>query len=119
MGAYAKKATEMLKKLSKLKAIYKQDNGSVFDPETLKNIPVYITKEVYCYRTKVSNGDIQSGLASATDLVVLIGGSDLDLIPKQNDIIEIGSNSYSVKVSRPVEESNGEIALHKLVVVAR
>ena len=119
MGIYAKKATELLKKLSKLKATYKQSSGTVFDDNTLTQIETYITKEVYCYRTKASNGDIQSGLASATDLMFLIGGEDLNLIPKSGDIIIVGTNSYTVKVSRPVEETNGEIALHKLVVVIK
>jgi hypothetical protein len=117
--SWQQKATAMLKNLSKLQATYNQDNGGVFDPATQTVTPNIVNTPFFAYITKVSNGDIQTGIANAEDVTILAGAEDLTVDVKPNDTITAGGKTYSVKINRPIYAEFGEIALHKIICQVR
>ena len=112
--SWKKTATDMLKGMSKLEAVYKQTNSTP-DPSGIGVIVDVIETPFYAYPTKVSDGDIQSGLANATDIMVLAGGEDLNVEVKPNDTISFNGKTYNVKLDKPVYAEYGVIALHKII----
>jgi len=107
-------ATEMLKGMSKLEAVYTKKITTP-DPAGIGSTTETIEVSFYAYPTQVSYGDIQSGAANATDMMILAGAEDLDVKVEPNDTITFGGNTYQVKYDKPVYEEGGVIALHKIV----
>ena len=117
--SWQQKAAAMLRNLSKLQATYKQDAGGEFDPGTQTVTQSIVETQFYAYITKVSDGDIQTGIASAEDVTILAGAEDLTVEVKPNDTITAGGKTYSVKMNRPVYAEFGKIALHKIICQVR
>jgi hypothetical protein len=120
MAKFQNIAKKLLNKLSALDAVYQYEDGSVYDPATMTNVPNLVTKDLTIYKTKVSNGDIQAGIASATDLMILVSGLDLEgVTPKQGHKIIDSTGVYEVDKILPTNEANGVVALYKFVCKLR
>lgn len=120
MAKFQKISKNILSKLSNLTGVYKEEIGSTYDVASMTNTPAYTEYPIACCRTKVTNGDIQAGIASATDLTILVSGLDLvGAIPKEGDLITIGSDTYQVNVVLPFDEALGVKAFYKFICKAR
>lgn len=114
MAKFQTLAKTLLKKLSKYDTVYKQITQDNSDP--LYPVNTTVELPITCYFKTPTVGDISSGIATSTDVMILVGGGDLVSIePKENDTI----NDYTVKKIFKVIESNNEIALYKLVCEKR
>lgn len=114
MSNFQSMATRLLKNLSGFSATFKRVT-SVYNEDTLTNENTTIEIPITIYQKAVTNGDISSGLASATDIMILISAYELGVIPKQNDYI----NTFQIEKVITVKEKNGLDALYKCVCKAR
>lgn len=114
MGKFQILAKTLLKNLSKYDTVYKQLTGNNSDP--LFPTTTETQTPITCYFKTPTNGDISSGVATASDVMIMVSGADLSgITPKQNDIID----GYTVKKIISLKESNNETALFTFVCEKR
>lgn len=112
MSKFALLAKTMLKNLSKYETIYKSitsSNDPMFPSSTTVELPIT------AYIKAPTSGDIAAGLATASDIVVLVSGADITIAPKLNDTID----TYTVKKIIEVKETNNTTALYKFICEKR
>jgi hypothetical protein len=116
MSSTTKRIYYSFKKKLKIKGVYTQSelsNDPLF-PNAIKK-----TRDIWCFKTKAKEGDIASGLASSTDIVILFPPFEFDLEIKQGDTITIGTSIYPVKFNQPIESVGGEVVLNKVFCEVR
>lgn len=111
-----KTALTLLAKFGK-NATYSTKTGEVYDPSTSENVATYATQSIKAFIDKPTQGDITSGLATASDAMILVAASGLSVTPKNGDTIVFSERTYTVKANKEVW-SGEKIALHQLISVA-
>lgn len=112
-----KTAEALLSKFGKV-ATYVQIENANYNPATGAFDIVENEVSITCYISKPTAGEIQAGLATADDAIILVSALELGLTPKNEDLIVFSDKTYTIKKSHDVY-SGEEIALHKLVSVIR
>ena len=110
-------AKEMLQEFGENATYVKVSEGTPYNP-TIEGSGVPITTEtpVTIYILSPEYGDIQSGIATATDSIILMSAKESgDLIVEAGDMVR-ADKTYTVKSNKPIK-SGAKIALHNLVCV--
>lgn len=95
-------------------AIYRQESGQTrIDGEwvagTITNTPIT------CYQDSPSTSDIDKGLASITDVKLLVASKSMPLVtPKIGDVVVFTDKTLTVKQLDPVKSLEGVTVLHQL-----
>ena len=108
-------AERLLKKFGKV-ATYKKITQGTYDPTTGGITNTETDYAVTIYIQSPESGDIQSGIANASDIVALVSAKELGVEVAQGDKI-IAGGTYEVKVNKPVW-SGEQIALHQIICKA-
>ena len=111
------KAYELINKFGKV-LTYKSESEGVFDPSTGDFAESVTTQSFKGFITKPKTGEIQSGMATIEDNIILVASKSLDIEPKANDIITINAKDITIKSINSVY-SGEEICLYKLVCKLR
>jgi hypothetical protein len=110
-------AEKILKKFGEDATYIKVSEGTPYNP-TIEGSGVPITTEtpITIYISSPEYGDIQSGIATATDSIILMSAKESgDLIVEAGDMVR-ADKTYTVKSNKPIK-SGAKIALHNLVCV--
>ena len=110
------KAYALINKFGKA-LVYKSERG-VSDPSTGDFTGSVTTKSFKGFITKPKTGEIQSGMATIEDNIILVASKSLDIEPKANDIITINAKDITIKSINSVY-SGEEICLYKLICKLR
>ena len=97
-------------------ASYVQTTGGTYDVATSEVTATTTTSTtITCYEDSPSTKDIEKGLASVTDIKVLIAAKAMPLVtPKIDDTIVFANYTMTVKQLDPVKSLEGIIMLHQL-----
>ena len=111
------KAYELINKFGKV-LTYKSESEGVFDPSTGDFTDSAKPQSFKGFITKPKTGEIESGMATIEDNIILVASKSLDIEPKANDIITINTKDITIKSINSVY-SGEEICLYKLVCKLR
>lgn len=97
-------------------ASYVQTSGGTYDVTTSEVTATTTTStQITCYEDSPSTKDIEKGLASVTDIKVLVAAKAMPLVtPKIDDTIVFTNYTMTVKQLDPVKSLEGVTVLHQL-----
>jgi hypothetical protein len=109
-------AEKLLKKFGKV-ATYSKIISGVYDHYTQMVVNTKTDYPVTIYIDKPDISLINGGLATASDLLILISAKELGRSIEANDIVSFDSKSYTVLRDMPIY-SGEEIALYRVICKA-
>ena len=113
----ARETAERLLQKFGMNATYKKIIQGTFNPTTQTMTNTETDYAITIYIDKPNSGDITSGLASATDVMILVSAKELGVEVNVGDKI-VGDKTYEVKADKPIY-SGALIAMHQIICVIR
>lgn len=93
---------------------YRQESGQIrVDGEWVAGTAT--NANITCYQDSPSTSDIDKGLASVTDVKLLVASKAMPLVvPKKGDVVIFADKTLTVKQLDPVKSLEGVTVLHQL-----
>ncbi len=111
------KSFELINKYGK-PLVYKQKTQGAYDVNTGTYPIVETSQDIVGFITKPKVGEINTGIATAEDSIILVASKSLNVVPNKEDIISINGNDIQINNFSYVY-SGFEICLFKFVCKLR
>lgn len=108
-----KTATKLFERLTQ-EGTYKTITSGGIDLNTGQATNTITEIAIYCRRSNPTKGDIESGLASKEESVILTAGSYFTDKPKQDDKITIQNDTYTIRQIISIDAVN-DVAYYKFI----